>query len=106
MADIEDKYSEFRIGDTIYKTLTNKKYDERKFWEYPDPNKILSHIPGTIKSLPFKAGDSVKEGEVLLTFEAMKMESKIVMPYDGEIVQYNVEVGSRFPKEFVLVEIQ
>lgn len=106
MAKKEEKYSDFRIGDTVYKTLTNKKYDDRKFWEYPDPNLMLSHIPGTCKSLPFKAGDSVKEGEVLLTFEAMKMESKIRMPYDGEIVKYNVEIGTRFPKEFVLVEIK
>lgn len=99
------EYKDFRVGDTIYKTLTNKKFDERKKWEYPDSNNILSHIPGTVKGLPFKEGDKVKEGEVILIFEAMKMESKIVMPYDGEIVKINVELEGRFPKQFTLIEI-
>lgn len=96
----------FRIGDTIYKTKTTRKFNNRKVWEYPDPNKIVSYIPGTVVSIDAKEGQALKEGDTILTFEAMKMHTKIGMPYDGELVKLYVGVGDKYPKEFVLADIK
>lgn len=100
------EFKQFRIGDTIYTTKTTRKFDNRKFWEYPDPTKVLSYIPGTVVSIEVTEGQKLSTGDVILSFEAMKMVTKVLMPYDGEIVKMHVKVGDRFPKEFVLAEIK
>lgn len=106
MAKDERKLKSFRIGDTVYTTKTTRKFDNRKVWEYPDPTKVVSYIPGTVVSIPAKVGQQLKEGDVILAFEAMKMETKITMPYDGEVVKMHVKVGDKFPKEFILADIK
>lgn len=35
-------------------------------------------MSGTIKSIIYKQGDTVKKGQTILTLEAMKMENKVV----------------------------
>jgi biotin carboxyl carrier protein len=105
MSDIKNLKS-FRIGDTIYTTKTTKKFDNRKVWEYPDPNKIVSYIPGTVVSIEAKVGEPLKEGDTIIIFEAMKMQTRIGMPYDGEVTKFHVGVGDKYPKEFVLAEIK
>lgn len=107
MEHTEDKkLKSFRIGDTIYTTKTTKKFDNRKVWEYPDSNKVVSYIPGTVVEIIAKEGDHLKEGDTILIFEAMKMQSRITMPYDGEIVKINIKVGEKFPKEFAFADIK
>jgi biotin carboxyl carrier protein len=38
-----------------------------------------------ILAIKVKAGDKVKEGDVLLTIEAMKMQNNIVAEYNGTV---------------------
>jgi biotin carboxyl carrier protein len=38
-------------------------------------------------------GDSVKEGDIILGFEAMKMENQIAAPVSGVITAINVTPG-------------
>jgi len=49
-------------------------------------------ISGKIVSVNVKAGDAVKEGDVLCTLESMKMENPILAPVDGTITQVGVAV--------------
>ena len=49
-------------------------------------------ITGKIVSVNVKAGDEVKEGDVLCTLESMKMENPILAPVDGTIVEVGVAV--------------
>jgi biotin carboxyl carrier protein len=49
-------------------------------------------ITGKIVSVNVKAGDDVKEGDVLCTLESMKMENPILAPVDGTIVEVGVAV--------------
>ena len=51
-------------------------------------------MPGTILSVNVKAGDAVKEGQVLVILEAMKMENEIVAPKNGTVTQVLVSKGS------------
>ena len=50
-------------------------------------------MPGTIVKLNFNVGDTVKKGEVLCLFEAMKMENEVMAPQDGTVASVNVTKG-------------
>ena len=49
-------------------------------------------ITGKIISIEVKAGDSIKEGDVLCTLESMKMENPILAPVDGTVTEVGVAV--------------
>jgi biotin carboxyl carrier protein len=49
-------------------------------------------ITGKIVSVNVKAGDEVKEGDVLCVLESMKMENPILAPVDGTIIEVGVAV--------------
>lgn len=48
---------------------------------------ITSPLPGKIVSVKVSSGDKVKEGDLLLTIEAMKMENEIVATIDGTVTE-------------------
>lgn len=106
MSEEIKEFQDLVIDGSHYKTLYTKKFANRRVWEYPDSKKIVSYIPGTVIEQYYKNGDQVKEGEPIMLFEAMKMQTKVYMPYDGIIKKYCVELGERYPKEHVLVEIE
>ena len=47
-------------------------------------------ITGKIISVNVKAGDQVKEGDVLCVLESMKMENPILAPVDGTITSVGI----------------
>ena len=47
-------------------------------------------ITGKIISVSVKAGDEVKEGDILCILESMKMENPILAPVDGTISEVGV----------------
>ena len=48
-------------------------------------------ITGKIISVEVKAGDKVKEGDVLCVLESMKMENPIISPVDGTVTKVGVK---------------
>ena len=50
-------------------------------------------MPGKVLKVNSAVGASVKKGDVILVFEAMKMENDITAPQDGTIASINVTVG-------------
>jgi len=100
------KCNTLQINETKYKTVLSKKFLNRKKWEKPDTNKIYSFIPGTIIKINGKANKKVKEGEILLILEAMKMQNKILSPFNGEIKEIYVKVGDKIPKGQLMIEFK
>ena len=47
-------------------------------------------ITGKIISVNVKAGDEVKEGDILCILESMKMENPILAPIDGTVSEVGV----------------
>ncbi len=54
---------------------------------------VASPMPGKILSVKASVGAAVKQGDVILVLEAMKMENEVVAPQDGTIASINVSAG-------------
>lgn len=94
------------IDGTNYPTQLTKKFANRKRYEPKDPKLVLSYIPGNIKLINVKAGQSVKTGEQLLVLEAMKMKNSIKAPITGKIKSVNVTIDQMVPKEYCMIEFE
>ena len=55
---------------------------------------VNSPMPGTILRVEVTQGAAVKEGQLLVVLEAMKMENEILAPKDGTVTQVVVIKGS------------
>ena len=86
-----------------YMTLYTKKFMERKKWVAPDPNILLSLIPGVVESIAVKAGQKVKKGQKLMIYEAMKMKNIISAPFNGIVKSVEVKEGDKLPKGAALI---
>lgn len=67
--------------------------------------KVESPMPGTIMDVKVAVGDTVKDGQVLLILEAMKMENDIVSPGDGVVASINVKQGDSVSANDLLISI-
>ena len=56
---------------------------------------VVSPMPGTIVKVNVKEGQSVKNGDVLVVLEAMKMENEIMAPHDAKVLQILVDTGTK-----------
>ena len=68
--------------------------------------KISSSIPGKIVSLNVKIGDIVKQGQVVMILEAMKMQNEIQAPLSGEIIEINCLSGESIEANMPLIVIE
>ena len=55
---------------------------------------VKAPMPGTILNIKVNQGSNVKQGEILVILEAMKMENEILAPRDGVVTQMFVTKGS------------
>ncbi|MCZ7584769.1 MAG: acetyl-CoA carboxylase biotin carboxyl carrier protein subunit [Deltaproteobacteria bacterium] len=51
-------------------------------------------MPGTLVGYLVKVGDTVEDGQPVLTLEAMKMENQLPAPRAGKVAALGPEVGS------------
>lgn len=100
------EYQELNIDGTVYKTLLTKKYKQRKSWNARCADEIRTMIPGTVVSLNVKEGDMVNAGDVLLLFEAMKMQNLILAPHSGTVRELVVKAGDKLPKDALIMKIE
>ncbi len=89
-----------------YKTLFTEKYKNRTKWQKPDLREIYSVIPGTVIKIFVEEGQKVKEGEVMMILEAMKMKNKIIFPIDGVVKKIHVKEDQRIPKGHLMIELK
>ena len=70
----------------------------------------LAHIgapmPGVVASVAAKVGMEVREGDLLLTIEAMKMETGIHAERDAIIKALHVSIGSQIDAKDLLIELE
>jgi biotin carboxyl carrier protein len=68
-------------------------------------HRIVAPMPGVIMSYEKKVGQNVKQGEVVLILDAMKMENPLKAPVDGKIVSLACVEGQKVAKGSVLAVI-
>ncbi|MCD6632636.1 pyruvate carboxylase [Lactococcus cremoris] len=73
--------------------------------ETGNPNQIGATMPGSVLEILVKAGDKVKKGQALMVTEAMKMETTIESPFDGEVIALHVVKGEAIQTQDLLIEI-
>ena len=105
---IEAEINENRVMAKMYFHLNQFHvfYHERRYQltfkdnqfienEQDTDNNLTAPMPGTIVKVSAKAGDRVKDGDVLLIMEAMKMEHTIVAPFKGVVDEVFYQSGEQ-----------
>lgn len=100
------RYSTLNINGDKYRTLLTEKYKNRQKWENPDHKKVVSDIPGTVISVYVKEGQEVKEGDMMMVLEAMKMKNKIYFHMDGVVKKIYVSENEKIPKNHLMIELK
>jgi len=71
----------------------------------PGDEVIVSPMPGMVIQYEVNVGDKVKAGDVIVVFEAMKMQNNIPSPIDGTVKAINFGPGDSVPKDAVMAII-
>ena len=98
-----------RSGDTWWVHIDGRAHEvtlhEQGSSSSADEGSLKAPMPGTVLQVLVKVGQRVREGQHLMTLEAMKMEHKVVAPKAGEITKVNYSEGERVDMGSALVEI-
>ncbi len=73
--------------------------------EAGNPSHLGAPMPGVVASLATQAGAEVKVGDLLLTIEAMKMETGIHAEQAGTVKAVHVQPGAQIDAKDLLVEV-
>lgn len=71
-----------------------------------DPKQVGSTMPGMVVTVSVKEGDVVKQGQKLLSLEAMKMETSINAEVEGKVLEIHVKPGSQVETGDLLVRME
>ena len=91
-----------RVPNRLVKSTTT----ERPKAEAGNPDHIGAPMPGGVASVAAQAGAKVSAGDLLLTIEAMKMETGIHAERDATVTAVHVQPGSQIDAKDLLVELE
>ncbi len=67
---------------------------------------VEAHITGTVFKIEVSIGTTVREADVLVILESMKMELPVEAPADGRVAKILVEEGQSVEEGDVLVVLE
>jgi len=67
---------------------------------------VPSPLAGRVAAIVVTPGQSVKEGDHLLTLEAMKMNTFVFAPKSGKVAEIKTAVGDAVDENQVLMRIE
>ncbi|MEJ2020120.1 MAG: biotin/lipoyl-binding protein, partial [Maritimibacter sp.] len=71
-----------------------------------NPNHVGAPMPGVVSTIGVQAGQAVKQGDLLLTIEAMKMETGIHAERDATVKAMHVTPGSQIDAKDLMIEFE
>ena len=93
---------EVRILDKSREVKSDRKLKADK----NNPAHLGSTIPGTVSKIFVKEGDAVEKNKVLMTVEAMKMETSVLSKVNGIVDKIYVHEGSAVSQEQLLISFK
>ncbi len=97
--EINSVMREIRVLDKNMEVKTDGKLKADK----NNPAHLGSTIPGTVSKIVVKEGDKVSKNTVLMTVEAMKMETSVVSKVDGTVDKIYVTEGDKVNQGDLLI---
>ena len=96
-------------GYPRHTTVTNKNLAKevvtRAKADPANPSEVGAPMPGMVASISVSVGQKVKEGETLVTLEAMKMFAAVASPIAGTVQEVCVKVGESVDSKDLLVRL-
>ncbi|MTJ04073.1 MAG: pyruvate carboxylase [Sediminimonas qiaohouensis] len=74
--------------------------------EAGNPDHVGAPMPGVVASVTVNVGQKVREGDMLLTIEAMKMETGIHAERDATVKAVHVQPGGQIDAKDLLIELE
>ncbi|MCH2351086.1 MAG: biotin/lipoyl-binding protein [Pseudomonadales bacterium] len=102
----------FQDGDVFIVHGPTGEVSVKELPRYPSPGLadfkggLFAPMPGKVLATEISAGDAVKEGQILVVLEAMKMEHRITAPIDGTVKELNVTEGDQVDNGQILVVLE
>ena len=91
-----------RVPNRLIKSQTA----QRPKAEHGNANHIGAPMPGVVATVAVTTGQEVHEGDLLLTIEAMKMETGIHAERDAVVKAVHVQAGGQIDAKDLLVELE
>ena len=91
-----------KVDDRSAKTGVNKHPKA----EIGNSLHVAAPMPGVVSSVMVELGQKVTAGDVMLTIEAMKMETAIHAEADGTVKQIITPIGTKIDAKDLLVELE
>jgi biotin carboxyl carrier protein len=66
---------------------------------------LKAPMPGLVVDMPVSEGQEVKEGQVLLILESMKMQNELKSPRDGVVSRIRVKVGDNVERRQTMLSV-
>jgi len=70
------------------------------------PQEITPPMPSVVERIMVAVGDTVNKGDGIVVVAAMKMETTLIAPFDGQVTKINVSVGDKVMPGLILVDIE
>lgn len=71
----------------------------------PGEIQIKAPMPGLIVAIPIEEGQWIKQGDVLVVLESMKMENELRAPRDGTVASIRVQIHQSVEHNQILVTL-
>ena len=79
-------------------------FHENEQADSTNPDHVGAPMPGVVSTVSVEAGQEVQRGDILLTMEAMKMETSITAERDATVKRVLAKIGDHFDAKDLLVE--
>jgi acetyl/propionyl-CoA carboxylase alpha subunit len=70
------------------------------------PEQVSPPMPSVVVRILVTVGDRVRKGQGLVVVSAMKMETTLAAPYDGEVAAINTRVDAKVAPGDILVDLK
>jgi pyruvate carboxylase len=90
---------------TVIDNSVSPETEQRPRADISDPNQIGAPMPGLVASVVAEVGQKVKEGDPLLTLEAMKMFTTVSALANGTVAEVLVGVGDHVEPKDLLIRL-